>query len=83
MLDLGAERCAIASFTVEGLDPRSTVAALRERGVHIGASDPGSTRLDAEARDLPTVFRAAPHYYNTEAELDRTVEALEAMRRRG
>ena len=78
--DIGAEQCAIVSFTIDGLAPRPTVAALREQGICIGASDPSSTRLDAEARGLPSIFRAAPHYYNTEEELDRTVAALAAMR---
>ena len=78
--DIGTEQCAIVSFTIDGLEPRPTVAALREAGICIGASDPSSTRLDAEARSLPSIFRAAPHYYNTEEELDRTVAALAALR---
>lgn len=74
--DAGSERSAITSFTIEGLDPDATVAELRMRGVHIGSSTPSSTRLDAEARDLPMLLRAAPHYYNTEEEIDRLVEEL-------
>ncbi|MBT3534489.1 MAG: aminotransferase, partial [Rhodospirillaceae bacterium] len=48
-------------------------------GIVIGASTPSSTRLDAEARDLPVVMRAAPHYYNTEQELKQFVQALRAL----
>ncbi len=77
--DIGTEQCAIVSFTVEGLDPRPTVAALRERGITIGASSPASTRLDAEARRLPTLMRAAPHCYNTEAEIDALTSALASL----
>ncbi len=78
--DIGAETCAIVSFTIEGLEPRAVVAALGEQGITIGASDPDSTRLDAQARSLPTVLRAAPHYYNTDEELTRLVTALQACR---
>ncbi len=78
--DLGSEQCAIVSFTIDGLDPRESVAALRKKGIAIGASQPSSTRLDSEARDLPTVFRVAPHYYNTEDELERCIAALQALR---
>ena len=77
--DIGTENCAIVSFTIDGVDPRQAVTALREQRIAIGASDPASTRLDAEARDLPIVMRAAPHYYNTDEELDRLVGALKAL----
>jgi selenocysteine lyase/cysteine desulfurase len=77
--DAGGETCAIASFTIGGLDPRKTVAALRAQGINIGASDPDSTRLDAEARNLPVLLRVAPHYYNTEEEIGQLVNALKAM----
>lgn len=74
--DAGSEQCAIVSFTADGLDPRDTVAALRLQGICIGASDPASTRLDAEIRGLPTLLRAAPHYYNTIEEIDQFVSSL-------
>jgi len=75
--DLGRERSAIVSFSLPGQDnPRATVLALREQGIRIGASDSETTRLDSERRHLPTVFRAAPHYYNTEAEVDRVLDVL-------
>lgn len=77
--DAGSKQCAIVSFTIEGLEPRDTVAALRGQGINIGASEPDSTRLDAEARELPTVLRVAPHYYNTEAEIEQLVTALRAL----
>jgi len=75
--DLGRDRSAIVSFSIEGLnEPRPVVLKLREQGIRIGASDPESTRLDAERRKLPTIFRIAPHYYNTQEEVDRVVDAL-------
>ena len=76
--DLGPDCCAIVSFTLEGSDPSALVTRLRAKGINIGASDPTSTRLDSEARDLPVLLRASPHYYNTEDELDRFIEALKA-----
>ena len=79
--DLGTTRSAIVSFTVEGMDAEETVAELQTRRIMIGTSDPESTRLDAEARQLPMLMRAAPHYYNTEAELERLVETLMSLRR--
>ncbi|MEM6730625.1 MAG: aminotransferase class V-fold PLP-dependent enzyme [Myxococcota bacterium] len=78
LCDLGSERCAIVSFTLEGHDPATTVKRLRDEGIFIGVSSPENTRLDSEARSLPDLFRAAPHYYNTSHELERLVAALGA-----
>ena len=51
-------------------------AALSERGFVVGTSSRASTRLDLERRDLPTLIRIAPHYYNTEEEIAACVGAL-------
>jgi len=71
--DLGEERCAIVSFTIEGVPAADAVRAAGAAGIAIGVSDPASTRLDAEARHLPALIRASPHYYNVEEEVDRLV----------
>ncbi|MEL0637355.1 aminotransferase class V-fold PLP-dependent enzyme [Marinomonas sp. TI.3.20] len=76
--DLGTEQCAIVSFTIDGKTPSNAVSQLRHKNIIIGASDPSSTRLDAEARNLPRVMRAAPHYYNTESEIDLFIAALKS-----
>ncbi len=78
--DLGANPSAIVSFTIDGMDPDQTVAALARQGICIGASSPASTPVDAQKRDLPTVLRAAPHYYNSPAEIAQLLQALEALR---
>lgn len=74
--DTGREQCAIASFSIEGADPTVVAAALRSDGINISVSRRSSTRLDAEARSLPDLLRASPHYYNTEDEIDRFVAAI-------
>lgn len=75
--DLGREKSAIVSFSVDSLpDPRAIVLKLREQNIRIGTSYPETTRLDAERRNLPTVFRIAPHYYNTRDEVEQVIDAL-------
>jgi cysteine desulfurase / selenocysteine lyase len=71
--DLGRHPSAIVSFTLAGHDAAAVVRRAEAAGITIGASHPSSTRLDAEARALPPVVRASPHYYNTEAEVDRLI----------
>jgi len=74
--DLGVQRCALVSFTVAGVDPFALAAQLRTAGINISVSTIDFARLDFEARGLQAVARASPHYYNTEAELDRLAEAV-------
>lgn len=74
--DIGQTQCGIASFSIDGRDPRQIVRQMAEVGFVIGASPPSSTRIDAERRGLSTLLRIAPHYYNTEDEVIRAVEHL-------
>lgn len=74
--DIGETQCGIVSFSVDHPDPRLVVSQLGTKGFSIGASSASSTRIDAERRDLPTLLRIAPHYYNTELEIGRAIEHL-------
>jgi selenocysteine lyase/cysteine desulfurase len=71
--DLGRNPSAIVSFTIDGRKAPAVVAAAAEAGITIGASNPSSTRIDAETRGLPPLVRASPHYYNTDEDVDRLV----------
>jgi selenocysteine lyase/cysteine desulfurase len=77
--DPGRRRCGITTFTADSVPAERLKAALRERDVNVSVSPPASTRLDADARNLPPLVRASVHYYNTEAEIDRFCQTLEAV----
>ena len=77
--DLGRSPGAIVSFTMEGQEADTVVSSAASVGITIGASDPSSTRIDAELRALPPLVRASPHYYNTEAEIDRLIAHLAGL----
>ena len=79
--DLGTKPCGIVSFAVDGEAPLDVAARMADGGFVIGTSEASSTRIDAERRALPTLLRIAPHYYNTEEEIDRAVECLAAILR--
>lgn len=74
--DTGRTRCGITTFSAEQANADHIQAALRERNINVSVSTPNSTRLDAEARDLPDMVRASVHYYNTEEEINRFVSVL-------
>lgn len=77
--DLGRTPGAIVSFTMKGHEPDTIVSSAAAANITIGASHPSSTRIDSELRALPVVVRASPHYYNTEAEIDRLIAHLAGL----
>lgn len=77
--DLGREPSAIVSFTIDGVHATEAVAAAAAEVITIGVSNPSSTRLDAEARSLPPLIRASPHYYNTEYEISQLIDLCKRL----
>jgi cysteine desulfurase / selenocysteine lyase len=80
--DLGAVRCGIVTFTVDGVEANQLKDQLARKRINVTVSEPSSTLLDSMERDLPDLVRASVHYYNTEEELDRVVEAVRIAARR-
>jgi selenocysteine lyase/cysteine desulfurase len=77
--DLGEELGAIVTFTVDGHPTAEVVDALRAQGVNTSLSPATYARLDFGPRGLTDLVRASPHYYNDVGELDRLVDAVEAL----
>ncbi|MFE7834567.1 aminotransferase class V-fold PLP-dependent enzyme [Streptomyces sp. NPDC057474] len=74
--DLGEHRCAIVTAKVDGLPAPEVAAALARQRINVSTTVPEHTQFDTEHRGVHPLVRLSPHYYNTEAELDRTVEAM-------
>ncbi|MFC8681970.1 aminotransferase class V-fold PLP-dependent enzyme [Microbacterium ureisolvens] len=74
--DRGAHTCGIVTFTMDGVDPEAVQRRLNEHRVNTSVSTVTSARFDLEARGLPAVVRASAHYYNTEDEIERLIDAL-------
>lgn len=80
LTDLGQIRGAIVTFAVAGADHTALKMALRQQAINVSVSTQLSSRLDLKGRGLKDVLRASVHVYNTEAELDRFVAALDSVR---
>jgi selenocysteine lyase/cysteine desulfurase len=74
--DIGAEQCAIVTFTIEGRDPEEIKTSLAGKKINVTVTGTLGARLDMEARGLTTMVRASVHYYNTEDEIERFCAAL-------
>jgi len=78
--DRGIQQCGIVSFSVEGQEPERIQQQLREKKINVSVSGLGSTRLDMAARGIEKLVRASVHYYNSEAEIERFIDALKTLR---
>jgi len=74
--DVGAEQCAIVTFDVAGVDAETVRKRLARDGINVSVSAVSSAVIESIERDLPDLVRASPHYFNTEAELDRLSESV-------
>jgi selenocysteine lyase/cysteine desulfurase len=77
--DLGSAPGAIVTFAVDGIDSVEVKAALGRKKINVSTSGRNSALLDFTARRLPVVVRAAPHYYNSEDEIETAVAAVKAL----
>lgn len=77
--DQGVRQCAIVTAKVDGVPSADVMAALTRADVNVTLTVPLDNPLDTEVRGVHPLVRLSPHYYNTEAELDRAVEVIAAL----
>ncbi|MEM7442527.1 MAG: aminotransferase class V-fold PLP-dependent enzyme [Pseudomonadota bacterium] len=76
VLDKGLAKAGIVTFLKVGEEPSDTKARLAKAGVNVTTTGRAWTLLDMDDREIETMVRASPHYYNTEEELDRLAETI-------
>ena len=74
--DQGRRRCGIVTFTIDGVPAQEVQQRLARHRVNVSVSLVEYARLDLPDRGLPDLVRASVHYYNTEDELQRLIDAL-------
>lgn len=79
VLDTGTRRCGIVSFDVAGVDCATAATRLRNANIVLGAPPLEASRLDLAGRGVESVVRAGVHYFNTEAEIDRTLDEVASL----
>jgi cysteine desulfurase/selenocysteine lyase len=78
--DQGERLCGIVTFRVEGEAPADTAVRLAQKRINVSVSQRTSAQLDLGARGLNALTRASVHYFNSENELERFVEAVGRVR---
>ena len=74
-------QCGIVTFDVRGVDSARVKAALARDRVAVNVTLRQSTLLDMTQRGINSMVRASVHYYNTDDEIDRTVDLNESISR--
>jgi selenocysteine lyase/cysteine desulfurase len=74
--DLGAQRCGLVTFSMEGVPAAEVRSRLAERHITVTSSGVSSTRYDMTRRGLTEIVRASPHYFVSPAQLDEAVAAV-------
>ena len=77
--DIGAERCGIVTFTLDGMSAHAVEVALERLAINVSTSSVAGTLLDMQTRGLEPVVRASVHYYNDEEEVERFASAVAAL----
>lgn len=81
--DRGRERCAIVTIAATGHDAGDLELRLRARGINTSSAHRTSGVIDMDEKEVTSVLRFSPHYYNTESELETAIAALKEELRRG
>jgi selenocysteine lyase/cysteine desulfurase len=76
VLDWGSELCAIVTAEVEGWTGPRLVRSLREEGINTSSLGREAAVLDFEDKGITSALRLSPHYYNTEDEIEKVVDAV-------
>jgi selenocysteine lyase/cysteine desulfurase len=76
VLDRGTVRCAIATAAFDRHDGADLKLRLRELGINTSSPGREDAVIDMDAKRAGSALRISPHYYNTDEEVDRAVDAI-------
>lgn len=77
--DLGRQQCAIVTARIAGVETSAAAAELSRQGINVSTTVAEHNQLDTEVRDVHPMLRLSPHYFNTDAEIDRAVDAIAGL----
>ncbi|RFM26816.1 aminotransferase class V-fold PLP-dependent enzyme [Deminuibacter soli] len=78
VLDRGTEQCSIVTFTRAGFSQEQLEALLHTHAIRYSVTSKTSAQIDFSAKGIEWAIRLSPHYFNTEAEINRVSAVLQA-----
>jgi selenocysteine lyase/cysteine desulfurase len=79
VLDRGEDLAAIVTVEVPGWHASDLVSRLRGLNINTSATMREFAVIDMDDKRAASALRVSPHYYNTEDELDRLLDALRSV----
>jgi cysteine desulfurase / selenocysteine lyase len=79
--DRGTVQGAIVMFDVAGVEPGRVRDVLHGQGINVSYSTRDSSVIDFDQQGVESLVRASVHYFNTEEEIDRLVQAVDVLAR--
>jgi cysteine desulfurase/selenocysteine lyase len=77
--DLGAVKCGIVTFEVDGRQPLEVRELLSERSINVSVSTPLSAPVDMHERGIDGLVRGSVHAFNTEEEIEEFAAAMRVI----
>lgn len=77
--DAGQEKCGLVTFRSNRHNAEAIKAQLAAKRINVSISDGSGTLVFFEQRGIYQLLRASLHYYNTEDEIDRFVNAINSI----
>ncbi len=77
--DNGDEKCGIVTFSVGGIESAVVKTKLAELGINVSVGAAQATPIYMEKQNLKSIVRSSVHYYNTEDEIKRMCQGLQAI----
>lgn len=79
ILDQGAELCGIVTAWKEGKRPSEIKAHLDEAKINATFPRTVNALIDFQQKEVTWALRIAPHYYNTESEIEQMADTLQTL----
>lgn len=79
VLDQGERLCGIVTAYSKHWEPKLLMERMQSANINCRISPPMVAQIDFPAKGVEWALRISPHYYNTEAELERLAEVLSSV----
>ncbi len=80
--DLGTDRCAIVTASIEGTPAEGVASELANDGINVSTTVPEHNQFDTLARGVHPLVRLSPHYYNTDEEIATVLDSVRRIAQR-